>query len=222
MYRIDPMPDAIGGPARAHLERCEPATVGHFRSQGFIDPRIACRHATRVIAGPAVTVSLPPGDGTLLNHAMRLLRPNDVLVIGQNGDLRHACWGGVLTDVAMRVGLAGVVIDGLATDIATVRARGLSLWSRGLAAMTTKLHDAGGEMNRPLAIGGIVVSAGDMVLADENGIVVVPPSEIDAVAAKALGLQQEEEAILARLAEGEILPDISGASKMVEDARMRR
>lgn len=72
-------------------------------------------------------------------------------------------------------------------------------------------------MNLPVSVGGVVVSAGDVVLADENGVVVLPPSEVDAVIDHTLELQRQEERILERLAQGECLPDISGASAMVEN-----
>ena len=215
MYLIEQMPAPLTDIARSRLEKCEPATIGHFRNAGFVDPEISCRFSEGIIVGPAVTVSFPHGDGTLLNHAMRFLRKGDVLVIDQRGDRRHACWGGVLTEVACQIGLAGVVIDGMATDVCTVRSRRLPVWSRGLAALTTKLNDMGGEMNRPVAIGGVVVNPGDIVLADENGILTMPVSEVENVASHALYLQEEEDKILGRLAAGEILPDISGATRTV-------
>ncbi len=222
VYHIEPMPASVDEAALNRLRGCEPATIGHFREKGFIDPQITCRYAAGTVVGTAVTLSLPPGDGTLLNHAMRLLRRGDLLLIDQRGDESHACWGGVLTHVARRLGLAGVVIDGMATDIAAIREAHLPVWSRGLAAMTTKLGDAGGEMNHPVAIGGVVIEPGDVVLADENGILVLPPGELDEVAARALALEADEKRILNRLDNGEQLPDISGATRMITDSTTER
>ena len=216
MYTIADLPAPLDPARHQRLLECETATIGHFREEGFIDPEIRCQLDAVRVAGVAVTLSLPPGDGTLLNHAMRLLRPGDVLVIDRQGDRRHACWGGVLTEVGSRLGLAGVIIDGTATDLATLRAKRFPVWSRGVSSLTTKLDDQGGAMNLPVSVGGVVVSAGDVVLADENGVVVLPPSEVDAVIDHTLELQRQEERILERLAQGECLPDISGASSMVE------
>lgn len=215
-YNIAPMPPQMDPALRDRLGGCEPATIGHFRRNCFVDPQITCRHANGPVAGTAVTIALPPGDGTLLNHALRLLRPGDFLIVDQGGDRRHACWGAVLTDVACRIGLAGVVIDGLATDVLAIRQAGLPLWSRGLAALTTKLANGGGAMNHPVSVGGVVVNAGDAVLADENGILIMPASEAEAAATHAAEVEAEERRILARLANGEVLPDISGATRLVQ------
>lgn len=218
MYQIGPMPDPIAPDLLAGLGTCEPATIGHVRDDGFVDPAISCRLEGAWIAGTAVTLSLPAGDGTLLSHAMRLIRPGDVLMIDLRGDLRHACWGGVLTEAATIAGLAGVVIDGMATDIAAIRQQKLPVWSRGLAAKTTKLRNLGGVMNQPVSIGGVTVRPGDAVLADENGVLVLPPAELPAIITRTLHMQAEELRLLKRLHAGEVLPDISGASAMVAAA----
>lgn len=216
MYHIAPMPAPFDEALRQQLLDCEPATIGHFREAGFVDPAIRSVLAETRIAGTAVTLSLPPSDGTLLNHAMRLVRPGDVLIIDRQGDERHACWGGVMTQVAKCLGVAGVIIDGKATDAATIREQDFSVWSRGVAALTTKLAGVGGAMNAPVSIGGVVVQPGDAILADENGVLVLPRNEVATTAAHAIELQAQEETVLARVAAGECLPDISGATALVE------
>ncbi|TKW65003.1 MAG: RraA family protein [Paracoccus denitrificans] len=222
MYQIGPMPDPIAPDALASLRECEPATIGHFREEGFVDPGISCRLEGAWIAGTAVTISLPAGDGTLLNHAMRLVRPGDILVIDLRGDRQHACWGGVLTETAKIAGLAGVVIDGMATDIAAIRQQKLPVWSRGLAAKTTKLRNLGGSMNQPTVVGGVAVHPGDAILADENGVLVLPPDQLSAITTRTLQMQADELQLLKRLHAGEVLPEISGASAMVAaDAQPR-
>ncbi|SHF36608.1 Regulator of RNase E activity RraA [Modicisalibacter ilicicola DSM 19980] len=216
MYHIAPMPAPLDEPLRQQLLGCETATIGHFREVGFIDPAIRSVLAQTRIAGTAVTLSLPHTDGTLLNHAMRLVRPGDVLVIDRQGDERHACWGGVMTQVAKGLGVAGVIIDGVATDAATIREQGFPVWSRGVAALTTKLAGIGGALNVPISVGGLVVQPGDAILADESGVLVLPPEDVAATASHAIHLQHQEEEILARVAAGELLPDISGATALVE------
>lgn len=216
MYAIAPMPESLSEERRQRLLECETATIGHFHHRGFVEPQIRCQLDEVRIAGIAVTLSLPAADGTLLSHAMRLLRPGDVLVIERQGDLRHACWGGVLTEVASRTGIAGVVIDGMATDLATIRQRRFPVWSRGVSSLTTRLLNQGGSLNYPVSIGGISVRAGDIVLADENGVVVLTADEVDGVIDHTLALQLQELNVLERLAAGECLPDISGATALVE------
>lgn len=216
MYHIAPMPTAIDAQISQQLHDCETATIGHFRESGFVDPAIHSLLARTRVVGTAVTLSLPPTDGTLLNHAMRLVRPGDVLVIDRQGDDRHACWGGVMTQVAKGLGVAGVIIDGVATDALTIREQEFPVWCRGVSALTTKLAGLGGTMNLPVSVGGLVIHPGDIILADENGVLVVPADEAEAIAAKAISLQEQEDVILQRVARGERLPDISGATELVE------
>ncbi|MGC3873689.1 RraA family protein [Halomonas sp. GXIMD04776] len=216
MYHIAPMPRQIDASLHQRLLECEAATIGHFRETGFIDSAIRSLLSQTRIAGTAVTLSMPPTDGTLLNHVMRLVRPGDVLIIDRQGDTRHACWGGVLTQVAKRLELAGVIIDGMATDAVTIREQSFPVWSRGVAALTTKLAGIGGSLNVPVSIGGVVVHPGDAILADESGVLVLPPEDIAATTTRAIHLQKEEERILERIAAGELLPDISGATTLIE------
>lgn len=216
MYHIAPMPAPLDEPIRQQLLGCEAATIGHFRETGFIDPAIRSILPQTRVVGTAVTLSLPPTDGTLLNHAMRLVRPGDVLVIDRQGDERHACWGGVMTQVAKKLGVAGVIIDGLATDAVAIRDHNFPVWSRGIAALTTKLAGLGGVMNIPISIGGLTVQPGDAILADESGVLVISNTEASTISLHALELQTQEETALARVAAGEQLPDISGATALLE------
>lgn len=216
MYHIAQMPTPIDTHISQQLLECETATIGHFRENGFIDPAIHSLLAQTRVVGTAVTLSLPPTDGTLLNHAMRLVRPGDILVIDRQGDDRHACWGGVMTHVAKKLGVGGVIIDGMATDACTIRKQNFPVWCRGVSALTTKLVGIGGTMNQPVSVGGLVIHPGDIILADESGVLVVPGDEAKVIAEKAIALQQQEEVILQRVALGECLPDISGATELIE------
>lgn len=216
MYHIAQMPAPIDTHISQQLLECETATIGHFRENGFIDPAIHSLLAQTRVVGTAVTLSLPPTDGTLLNHAMRLVRPGDILVIDRQGDDRHACWGGVMTHVAKKLGVGGVIIDGMATDACTIRKQNFPVWCRGVSALTTKLVGIGGTMNQPVSVGGLVIHPGDIILADESGVLVVPGDEAKVIAEKAIALQQQEEVILQRVALGECLPDISGATELIE------
>ncbi|MCL7942277.1 RraA family protein [Halomonas sp. ATCH28] len=216
MYSIASMPKPVDEKLKEILSSCETATIGHFRESGFIDPNIRSVLSKTRIVGTAITLSLPPTDGTLLNHAMRLVRPGDVLIIDRQGDKRHACWGGVLTHVAKELGLAGVVIDGMATDAESIRKLSFPVWSRGVSALTTKLSGQGGSMNVPISVGDVVVQPGDAILADESGVLVLSCDEIETVAVHAIELQEEEEEVLSRLSQGECLPDISGATSLIE------
>ncbi len=215
-YIVEPMPAAISAEVVALLEQAETATIGHWRHWGFVDREVRALLRGRRVAGTAVTVQIPGPDSTLLHHALGLLRPGDVLVVDRLGDTRHACWGGGVTVAAKAAGAKAGVVDGPCTDLEEVEASEFPLWGRGLAPITTRIYDLGGRMNVPVAIGGAVVCPGDAVLCDESGVLVLPPSEAEAEARAAIARQERGLATQGRVAKGERLGEISGASAKVQ------
>jgi regulator of RNase E activity RraA len=153
-------------------------------------------------------------DSTLLHHALGLLRPGDVLVVDRLGDARHACWGGGVTVAAKAAGARAGVVDEPCTDLEEVEASDFPLRGRGLAPITTRIYDLGGRMNVPVAMGGLVVSPGDAVPRDESGVLVLPPGEAEEARA-AIARQERGLATQDRVAKGEKLDDISGATARV-------
>ena len=218
MFTLNDMPPPLPGAALDKLARVETATVGHFRHAGFMDPALRAVLPEVRIAGTAVTLRIAGPDSTLLHHVMDLVRPNDVLVIDRAGDTRHACWGGVITYTAAKKKVAGAIIDGPATDLAEIRKHAMPVWCRGPSPITTKLLALHGDLNTPVSCGGIVVSPGDAVLADESGVLVLRPDEINTVADRALAMQEREIELLRKIDAGQSLPELSGASAKIERA----
>jgi len=217
VFTLNALPAGLPPQLISKLRQAEPATIGHFRNWGFLDPAIRAMQADVRIAGPAVTVRAPGVDGTIVGYALGQVRPGDVLVIDRCGDHRHAAFGGLVAYACKVAGLAGVIIDGVATDIGEVRKYGVPLWCRGLSAVTTKRIGLAGEFCVPVSCGGVDVRPGDVIIADECGIVVLPPADAEAIAERAIGMQEAEVKSRARLDAGEKLPDISGASKMLQE-----
>ncbi|XWN33408.1 MAG: RraA family protein [Devosia sp.] len=192
----------------ADLSDIETATLGHFLAHGFMSPDIqGVLPGTRVF-GPALTVRLPGDDGTALIHALSVAKPGDFLVVDRCGDRQHACWGAVLSAAALSRGVAGVVIDGFITDLSAILAGGPPVWCRGRSAITTKIR-GGGEMAVPIVCGGVAVNPGDIVLADENGVVVISPADAEKFAERARVMQAAEPGTIARLKAGETLAHIT-------------
>ena len=218
MFTLKPLPPGLEQRLIEKLVKAEPATIGHFRNWGFVDPAIRAMQADVRIAGPAVTVRAPGMDGTIVGYALGQVRPGDVLVIDRCGDHRHAAFGGLVAYACKVARLAGVIIDGVATDIGEVRKYQVPLWCRGLSAVTTKRIGLAGEFCVPVSCGGVAVNPGDVVIADECGIVVLDRAEAEAAAERAIGMQEAEAASRKRLDGGEKLPDISGATKVLQDA----
>ena len=214
-YEVEPMAAQISAEVIALLEQTETATLGHWRHWGFCDRRIQPLLRGRRVAGTAVTVAIPSADSTLLHHALGLLRPGDILVVDRLGDDRHACWGGGVTIAAKAAGAKAGVVDGPCTDLEEVEASDFPLWSRGIAPITTRIYDLGGMLNKPVSIGGVVVMPGDAVLCDESGVVVLPPKEAEAEARRAIARQAAGLLTQDRVAAGEKLGDLSGATAKV-------
>ena len=145
------------------------------------------------IAGPAFTVRCPPGDNLMLHAAIYRAEPGSVIV-AESGDLDYALAGGNVCAVAQRNGIAGFVLDGLIRDIGEIREMGFPVWGLGLipipGAKTSPL-----PVNIPIRCGGVPVRAGDLVVADEDGVVVVPVETLDDTIAAARAKLQADAAL---------------------------
>jgi 4-hydroxy-4-methyl-2-oxoglutarate aldolase len=135
------------------------------------------------VAGPAFTVSCPPGDNLMLHGAIYRAGPGSVIVV-QAGDLHYAVAGGNVCAVAQRRGIAAFVVDGVVRDVAEARAIGFPVFARGVSPVAgTK--SAVAPLEDPVLCGGVTVAAGDVIVADEEGVVVVPADRRDEVSAGA-------------------------------------
>lgn len=217
-YRIDPLPDAAPTALIEALEKIETATLGHVRLTGFVDRRVqALNPAQPTRAGIAVTLALPAMCSTLMHYAVSRIRPGDFLVIDRLGDDRHACLGGAVARAARMAGAAGIVLDGPVTDAAEILEEGLPVWCRGVSSLTTRRLDLGGTFNRPVACGGVPVHAGDIVVADASGVVVLPADEAAAEAEAGIAREGRVARTMERLSGGEKLGDITGVVQQIEN-----
>ncbi|MDH4583187.1 RraA family protein [Pseudomonas sp. BN415] len=215
MFKIRAMPEPLPSAITERALAAEPATIGHVRLMGFPDSAIRPMHPVPRIAGPAVTLALPAADSSLLHHAVGKLRPGDVVVIDRLGDRHHACLGGGVAYALAQAGVAGVIIDGPIADPGELRDVGLAVWARGVASITTRLQGIGGLMNVPVSCGGAVVQPGDLVIADEGGVVFIPRDEAMGEIERAIQLQEMEKRGLPLISESKTLGDLTGASAMV-------
>jgi 4-hydroxy-4-methyl-2-oxoglutarate aldolase len=215
MFDIRPMPSPVPAELLERARTAQPATIGHFRFRGFVDGAIRPLHFSERMVGTAVTLALPGMDSTLLHHAVGLLRTGDVLVIDRLGEHRHACLGGGVAVALYRAGVRAVIIDGPCTDPDELRDCGLAVWSRGVSPITTRVYGIGGAMNVPVSVGGAVACPGDLVIADEAGVVFLPLSEAAADVDNALHLQSLEPPFLAKIDQDNPIGKLSGATALV-------
>lgn len=178
----------IDRPQRAHVEalaRFSVALIGDgLGRRAIMDAGIKPLAPTMRLAGPAVTVEVHAGDNLMIHAALKLASAGDVLVINGRGDLSHGIWGGLVTTMALRLGLAGVVVDGAVRDSDELVASGFPVFSRGINP-TGGTKDGLGQVNMPISCGGVPVMPGDVVIGDADGIVVVPAPEAAAASERA-------------------------------------
>lgn len=130
--------------------------------------------------GPAITVKAPIGDSLMVRKAMVIAQSGDVIVIDGSGSISNSLWGGNRSKVAATRGVAGVIVDGSTRDIAETQELGLPLFARALCPMAS-LSAGAGELNFPISCGGLVVNPGDIIVADSEGIVVIPKDDAEDV-----------------------------------------
>lgn len=198
-------------PAAGLLERARrvaPATIGHLREIGFADSGLVPLVTPVSVVGPALTVRMVSPDGGAVHMAIDAAQPGDVLVIDTGGDRSHACWGDGTTLAAQTRGIAAVIIDGVATDVQDIRRLGFPVFCRGLSVLTVKAAYNDGEVNGVVTCGGATVSPGDIIMADDNGIVIISPIEMPALLTAAEQFEEHEVRIRARISAGESLVDI--------------
>lgn len=216
MYSIKPMPAQVSQDLVDLFSGVETATIGHSRHIGFMHRAIQPMVRGRTVVGTAVTVAIPGPDSTMLHHALGLLRPGDVLVVDRLGDDRHACWGGAVTVSAKAAGAVAGIVDGPCTDLAEIQASGFPLWARGLSPITTRIYDTGGGLNIPVCCGGAVVMPGDLILADDSGVLVLPVDEAREVGEAALKRQERGRLSEIEFAAGRAkLGGVSGATDKI-------
>ena len=202
MFTLAPLPPQIDPSLLALLRQAEPATIGHFLDKGFMDPGLRAFFPDVRIAGSAVTVRAPGADAAIVHHAVSHCRPGDILVIDRCGDHKHACAGGAVAYAARKAGVAGIIVDGMVTDVGELRGYGMPMWARGLSTITQRKLGLGGGFCVPVSCGGVAVKPGDAVFADENGVLILDPTDIEWAAKRAIELQREEKLTLARIDAG--------------------
>ncbi len=188
-----------------------PATIGHLLAEGFVDTALRPIFQPVSCVGRAVTVKMPRGDSAPTRAAIRALQPGDVLVIAQEGDTQVANWGEMTSLAAKMRGAAGIIIDGAVTDVAEIRQQGLPTFARAIAARVgRRLGLPGGAINEPVNCGGVLVHPGDLVVADDNGIVVMLPQRAEEIYPAARKEEDRAPHLRRWLLKGGDLAEVSG------------
>jgi regulator of RNase E activity RraA len=172
---------------------------------GAMDAVIKPLDPASMLCGSALTVRTRPGDNLMVWKALDIAQTGDVLVIATYGFLTTSTLGENVVKVAAAKGLAGIVTDGACRDAAGIRATGLPVFCAGLVPSSPS-KDGPGEIGGPVSCGGAAVASGDLVVGDEDGVVVVPYADLEAVANRLAAIEAKEAAMEASIASGHLIP----------------
>lgn len=190
MIVINPRVDILDPALIESYWKIAPASLGHALDSG-LDSSIHAVWRPVKLVGRALTVQAYPQIDTAVSEALKIAQKGDVLVMNRSGESRIANWGEFAAIGALEVGIIGVVTDGPATDQVALRQLKFPTFSCGTSAVTIKRTGiTEGGVNVPVTVGGVVISPGDLILADEDGVITATPDQ----AALLLPFCQEMEA----------------------------
>lgn len=159
---------------------------------GIVDSAIHALWSGARAIGPAFTVWTRAGDNLLVHQALERIEPGQVLVVNGQGDVNRALMGDRMGEKLLVNGGVGAVFDGAVRDAATLTRLGVPVFARAVTPAGPFKHGPG-SMGVPIAVGGVVVNPGDMVVADDNGVVVIPAGILADVVARAEVIAADEE-----------------------------
>jgi 4-hydroxy-4-methyl-2-oxoglutarate aldolase len=188
----------------------ETATVYEVNEkQGALSAAIRCIFPGTKMVGTALTVQCQPADNLTLHVAIAMAQPGDVIVADVGGYTEAGHWGEITTAAAQHRGVAGLVINGGVRDIAAIRPRNFPIFAAAVCMKAT-VKAVPGRINHPISCGGAMVEEGDLVFGDDDGVVVVPRMQVEAVLAAAQQKTEVEAETIRRVEQGELTLDILG------------
>jgi 4-hydroxy-4-methyl-2-oxoglutarate aldolase len=188
--------------------------------EGLLGSHINPVQAGARITGNAVTVTVAPGDNTTIGVAVEQCADGDVLVVAPTAPCDMGYFGDLLATSLKARGVRGLVIEAGVRDVADLQAMGFPVWSKAVSAEGTGKGTLG-DVNVPISIAGRLVNPGDVVIADDDGVVVVPRHKAAEVLAASKARDEKEANARARYQAGEIALDVNNMRPLIEKAGIR-
>lgn len=214
VVRTIPRPDAT---VVSQLCALGVATVHEAQGRrGLLRPYMRPIYAGARLAGCAVTVSSQPGDNLMIHASLAVAQPGDVLVVAPTSESTDGMFGELLGESCRAHGVAGLVVDAGVRDVAELTRMQFPIWSKTICAQGTVKASAG-SVNIPVVCAGALVNPGDVVVADDDGVVVVPGALAAEVAKLGQQRATKEERTRERLRAGELGIDIYGLRAKLQE-----
>lgn len=198
-------PEVIAGLAEAGVATVHEA----YGRKGLLDPGIRPIQTDRTVAGSAVTVSCAAGDNMMLHAAVEMIKPGDIMVVTTTEPSTHGMFGDLLALSVAARGCVGLVIEAGVRDTATLRQMGFPVWSRAIHSQGT-VKETPGYVNQAIRCAGQHIDPGDVVIADDDGVVVVAREDAESALESSRARLAKEEATRGRLEAGELGLDFYG------------
>ena len=177
--------------------------------RGYLGPDLRPIQQGTKVAGSAVTVLSHPGDNIMIHAAVEVCEPGDLLVVTNTAPSTHGMFGDLLASSLMARGVVGLVMDAGVRDTLDLRAMGFAAWSRHVSCEGT-VKNTPGSVNVPISINGVIIEPGDVICADDDGVVAVPRNEAEWALEQSNTRLANEVDSRARLRSGELGLDMYG------------